>query len=116
MFKKIKNWLHTFKLLHIDSGVEAISKASVTQEDPTAIAAVKRVRNIFKENINDINTKALKPHDAKCKDPLMCAKNKCFKWSADKIASKEYVVEDEKAVTVRTKRNMRIVRSMNKDK
>jgi len=114
MLKKIKQWIHSFRLLNLDSDVSAITKTATVQEDVAAKEAVKRVRKEFKQQESAMNARALKAHGGDCKDPLFCEKKHCFKWAPDKIASDVYIAEDAKTLRKRMKKNMKIVNKMDK--
>jgi hypothetical protein len=81
------------------------------QEDPRTQEAIKRTRAAFKEQEQAMNTRALKPHSAACKDPLACKTKKCFKWAPDKIVSGTKVIETEDQVQYRMSKKKGVYKS-----
>lgn len=53
-------------------------------------ATTARVKLAFKQQWHNIQTRAMMPHDPKCKDNWTCTKAPCFKWEPDKIVGKPF--------------------------
>ncbi len=90
---KISDWWFYFKTkfkhVSLHDPIHPIEKT--TQENPRDVQAVKRVNKLFDAQAQQLQDRALKPHSAKCLDPLTCTKVKCFKVKPDKIVSKKVV-------------------------
>lgn len=92
MLSKIKRWISKFKLLNQDIELTSIIRSVSAQEDPATKATIKRVRKAFQQQSERMNHNAMRPHSARCKDPVTCSKRRCF-VVGDVIVSKPYEVE-----------------------
>lgn len=63
------------------------------QEDPRTVESIKRVKKTFEQNKELINARALKPHSFDCEDNLMCDKDNCWQFVADRIVGNPYRVK-----------------------
>lgn len=89
--------------------------APTTQEDPRFHESIKRTRAAFKQQEVEMGMRALKPHDASCKDILNCKKRICFKPEPDKIVNIEAASDQEVARRKKTEfRNKAILKRMSK--
>lgn len=55
------------------------------QQDQRYLDMVKRIDCVFQEQKQDMQMRALKPHDSACMDPLFCSKSPCFIYTPDVI-------------------------------
>lgn len=87
--RKIRN---SFPEIH-----PTIGHFPVGQQDQRYLDMIKRIDNVFKEQQDQLKTRALKPHDSACMDPLFCSKSPCFVYAPDIIVKTTTV----KAITKR---------------
>ena len=52
----------------------------------------RRVTKAIDAQWEELNKRALKPHDLSCAEPSFCEKNPCFVWEPDTIVSEPYTV------------------------
>ena len=83
MFKRIKDWFKSKQLIHSEI-VPLVPKHQVDQRD---IETRKRVKKAFEAQAQQMQSRAMKAHDASCVNVETCKKKKCFKWEPDKIIS-----------------------------
>lgn len=82
MFKRIKDF---FRGKSINTEIQIFNpKAPMTQENPV----VSRVKESFKQQEQEMQMRALKPHQ--CNDPLTCTKDPCWEFEPDKIVGESY--------------------------
>ena len=87
MIQRLKRWIQS-KLFIYDEVIPIIKATSIVQENPRDIETRKRVRQAFKAQEHQMQSRAMKAHDANCIDPWTCQKAICYKWEPDKIVKK----------------------------
>lgn len=63
----------------------------MNQEDVSTRQTRKSINKIFEQQKQSMDARALKAHDARCKDIWLCNKEICFVATADKIVSQSTV-------------------------
>jgi len=93
LFDKIRNHLKIYRIksafVPLKEDFIAVKSPEVVQSDPASEDAIKIVDRIFENQWESLNTRALKPHSADCRDSWACTKESCFKVERDKIVSKK---------------------------
>ena len=84
MFKRIREFFKG-KSLPVETGPLG-PKANTVQENPV----VSRVKEAFKQQKQEIQLRALKPHQ--CNDPLSCEKDPCWVFEPDKLVGESYKI------------------------
>ena len=94
---------------------DVINPMSMSQEDPRQAEIIKRTRKQIEENQELILARSLRPHSYECKDPLLCAKEVCWKFVPDVKVGKPKIVrkfanatdaQEDKAAQVKTTRGV----------
>lgn len=87
MIQRLKSWIQS--KLFIGDLIVPLIKVKTEQENPRDAATRKRVREAFKAQEQQMQSRAMKAHSADCEDPLTCKKRICFVWKPDQIVNKE---------------------------
>lgn len=119
MLSKIKNVINRFRIIKISDTPLNMSPMIDTAfcESSRDQATIKRIDAVFKQQEQDMNTRALKPHSAHCADPDLCVKPKCYKWVPDKIVSDSYeitlgdIIKEKEVAKKERKRRMTRLKS-----
>lgn len=102
MLKRITNFLKSMSIKATATPIQSPFAPSA-QEDTRARETVKRVRQAFKDQAQQIQTMSMKQHGADCIDVMSCRKEKCFIWEPDKIVSKPYTITPAQQMKERKK-------------
>jgi hypothetical protein len=87
----IKDWLKMKSIVDNDSFAPQATASHITDQRESATR--QRVKKAFEQQETAMKSRALKPHDPDCPDPITCKKRKCFKPIPDKIVSDIYEVK-----------------------
>lgn len=93
MLRKIKDWLFTKTL--IEKEVTVRIATPTTQEDPAVHESRKRIRKVFQQQKQQMESRRNRPHGMQCKAPDICTKANCFKRVPDKIVEEINVIKIE---------------------
>lgn len=90
MIRRIKRWIYS-KLFLFDEEFTPITKVSSDRSCTRDAATRKRVAKAFEEQQQEMQSRAMKAHDATCEDPISCKKTICYQWAPDKIVKVEVI-------------------------
>lgn len=84
ILKTIKEYLAVLSIKPNSSGPITPTN-NTTTESQDAIDVRKRLDKSFEQQAEQLQSRALKPHDKDCPDMLACVKTVCWQWEPDKI-------------------------------
>lgn len=85
LLKTIKEYLAVVGLKPNDISVK--QPISFTDQSQDSIDVQRRLDKSFKQQEQQLQSMALKPHDKDCPDMLTCNKDVCWIWEPDKIVN-----------------------------